>query len=205
MSRIPLAACLSLCFLADYAAIAQVASPSRAAGSASAPAPKLVTLIEPVETEYGLFGRGRQMSFVEREGNYVRVRYLDHEALIPVSSTDLPRGAEAQIDAREELAEWLAEHGVSVTKMTDEKLIPEEQARARETLKALRETVAKTIQEHHLSIGMTAEECRLAWGPPSQVNRTLTGNHESEQWIYRRYPNDHYLYLDDGILTSIQD
>lgn len=168
-------------------------------------APKLITLIEPVATNYGLFARGRQMPFVAREGNYVRVRYLDNEVLIPVSSTDLPREADVQVDARKELAEWLAEHGVSKMKMADEKRIPEDQAKARETLNALRETVAKLIQEHHLSIGMTAEECRLAWGRPSEVNGTVTGDHENQQWVYRRYPNNHYLYFDHGILSSVQD
>ena len=173
-------------------------------------APKLVTLTEPIETEYGLFGRGKQLPIVGRKGSYVRVRYLDHELLIPISSTDLPKETEEQIDARKELAEWLAEHGVSVEKMADEKLIPEDQAKAREALEALRETLAKEIQSHHVSIGMTAEECRLALGQPSEVNRTLTGNHESVQWVYRRYSmgyhlRDRYLYFDDGVLTSVQD
>jgi hypothetical protein len=201
--RIPLTvACL---LLSVGAAIGQVTSQV-----AVTSAPKLVTLTEPVETEYGLFGRGKQMPFVDRKGSYVRVRYLDHELLIPISSTDLPKEAEEQVDARKELAEWLAEHGVSVEKMTDEKLIPADRAKAREALEAMRETLAKEIQGHHVSIGMTAEECRLAWGRPSEVNRTATANHESVQWVYRRYSmgynlGDRYLYFDDGVLTSVQD
>jgi len=99
---------------------------------------------------------------------------------------------------------------VSVEKVTDEKLIPEDQAKAREALEALREILAKDIQAHHVSIGMTTEECRLALGRPSEVNRSVTANHESLQWVYRRYSmgydlGDRYLYFDDGVLTSVQD
>jgi hypothetical protein len=49
---------------------------------------------------------------------------------------------------------------------------------------------------------MTAEQATLSWGKPSQVNRTITEKHISEQWIYE---GEHYLYFDDGILQSIQD
>jgi hypothetical protein len=201
MLRIPLAAAsLLLCILADYTAIGQAASP----------APKVVTLIEPVETEYGFFGRGRQMPFVEREGNYVRVRYLDHEVLIPISSTDLrtEAGSQAQTDARKELKEWLAGHGVTAAAMIDEKLIPEAQSDAQKTLEELRKRTARAIQKHRVMIGMTAQECRLALGAPSSVNRTFTETRRSEQWVYPGgwlHPSDRYLYLDDGVLTSVQD
>ena len=57
-------------------------------------------MVRSTRVEYGLFGRGKQMPFVERKGSYVRVRYLDHELLIPISSTDLPKETEEQIDTR---------------------------------------------------------------------------------------------------------
>jgi hypothetical protein len=56
------------------------------------PTPKLVTLTETVETEYGTLGRGRQMPFVAIESAYVRVQFLDHTVLIPIAATDLPNG-----------------------------------------------------------------------------------------------------------------
>ena len=50
---------------------------------------------------------------------------------------------------------------------------------------------------------MTQQEVRDSiWGEPESINRTVTGNHVYEQWVYG-YPN--YLYFEDGILTSIQN
>jgi hypothetical protein len=53
-----------------------------------------------------------------------------------------------------------------------------------------------------VSIGMTAEEVkdRTSWGSPNHVNRTITTNGTSEQWVY----GSGYLYFNKGILTAIQ-
>lgn len=51
-------------------------------------------------------------------------------------------------------------------------------------------------------IGMTAEEVRNStWGEPQKINTTITANHTTEQWCYSKY---RYVYLEDGIVTSIQ-
>ena len=51
-------------------------------------------------------------------------------------------------------------------------------------------------------IGMTAEEVRNStWGEPQKINTTITAYHTTEQWCYS---NDRYVYLEDGIVTSIQ-
>ena len=51
-------------------------------------------------------------------------------------------------------------------------------------------------------IGMTAEEVRNStWGEPQDVNTTITAYHTTEQWCYS---NNRYVYLEDGIVTSIQ-
>ena len=51
-------------------------------------------------------------------------------------------------------------------------------------------------------IGMTAEEVRNStWGEPQKINTTITANHTNEQWCYSNY---RYVYLEDGIVTSIQ-
>ena len=51
-------------------------------------------------------------------------------------------------------------------------------------------------------IGMTAEEVRNStWGEPQKINTTITANHTTEQWCYSNY---RYVYLEDGIVTSIQ-
>jgi hypothetical protein len=52
-------------------------------------------------------------------------------------------------------------------------------------------------------IGMTADEVRnSSWGNPREINRTTTAYGVSEQWVYSDY---RYIYLDDGIVTAIQD
>ncbi|KOY13802.1 hypothetical protein [Paenibacillus xylanivorans] len=53
-------------------------------------------------------------------------------------------------------------------------------------------------------IGMTAEELKNSklWGEPDTVNRTTTKYGVSEQWVYG---NSRYVYLEEGIVTSIQE
>lgn len=52
-----------------------------------------------------------------------------------------------------------------------------------------------------LSVGVSAAACIALWGAPQEINRTTTAGHVNEQWVYVRG----YLYLDNGILTAIQD
>lgn len=53
------------------------------------------------------------------------------------------------------------------------------------------------------SIGMTAEEVKQSkWGEPKKINKTTTKYGVDEQWVY---PNYKYIYLEDGIVTSIQE
>jgi hypothetical protein len=50
-------------------------------------------------------------------------------------------------------------------------------------------------------IGLDAEGVRKScWGKPQRINTTTTANHTHEQWVY----GGGYLYLDDGVVTSIQ-
>jgi putative ABC transport system substrate-binding protein len=51
-------------------------------------------------------------------------------------------------------------------------------------------------------IGMTAEEVKdgTSWGRPNHINRTITANGISEQWVY----GGGYLYFNNGILTAMQ-
>ena len=51
-------------------------------------------------------------------------------------------------------------------------------------------------------IGMTADEVRKStWGEPQKINTTITTNGTSEQWCYS---NNKYVYLENGIVKSIQ-
>jgi uncharacterized Zn finger protein (UPF0148 family) len=53
------------------------------------------------------------------------------------------------------------------------------------------------------TIGMTADQVRNStWGNPESINRTTTAYSTSEQWVYS---NNRYIYLDNGIVTTIQD
>jgi hypothetical protein len=52
-------------------------------------------------------------------------------------------------------------------------------------------------------IGMTQDELiNSKWGTPKDINRTTTQYGTSEQWVYG---NGNYVYLDDGIVTTIQN
>jgi tetratricopeptide (TPR) repeat protein len=52
-------------------------------------------------------------------------------------------------------------------------------------------------------IGMTAQEVRNSnWGSPNDINRTTTQFGVREQWVYNNYK---YIYLEDGIVTSISE
>ena len=63
------------------------------------------------------------------------------------------------------------------------------------------EETATLIHKGRVRIGMTAEQCRAAWGRPQRVNRSVGSYGVHEQWCY----NGSYLYLEDGILTSFQN
>lgn len=52
-------------------------------------------------------------------------------------------------------------------------------------------------------IGMTAEEVKKStWGEPKKINKTTTAYGVSEQWVYY---GDRYIYLENGVVTSIQE
>ena len=51
-------------------------------------------------------------------------------------------------------------------------------------------------------IGMTDEMCRLSWGKPKNINRTVTSRTVKEQWVYG---DGYYTYFDNGILTTYQN
>lgn len=57
-----------------------------------------------------------------------------------------------------------------------------------------------SILQGKVKIGMTREMCKLSWGKPRSINKTITSGMRSEQWVY----SDNYLYFDNGILTAIQ-
>ena len=52
-------------------------------------------------------------------------------------------------------------------------------------------------------IGMSELDVKMSsWGEPNEINRTETKYGVREQWVY---DNGKYIYLDDGIVTAIQE
>lgn len=67
----------------------------------------------------------------------------------------------------------------------------------------LKEIVRASRSMKAPQIGMTADEVLAStWGSPEKVNKTTTINGVHEQWVYK---NGRYVYLDDGIVTAIQE
>lgn len=53
------------------------------------------------------------------------------------------------------------------------------------------------------AIGMTAEQVEAStWGKPKDINKTTYSWGVKEQWVYSDY---RYIYLEDGIVTAIQE
>ena len=62
----------------------------------------------------------------------------------------------------------------------------------------------QTMDAKKLMLGMNAEQVRLAWGKPNRINVTTTADRQHEQWIYGSASPRSYIYLDDGIVRTMQ-
>lgn len=63
--------------------------------------------------------------------------------------------------------------------------------------------IEENLNKPEPAIGMTAEEVRNSrWGSPSKINTTITKYGTSEQWVYSNYK---YVYLENGVVTAIQE
>ncbi len=61
--------------------------------------------------------------------------------------------------------------------------------------------VLAAVTCHYVQIGMTPAQVRASWGDPEEVNRTILPGTVHEQWVY----GNSYVYLEDGIVTAIQN
>jgi hypothetical protein len=61
--------------------------------------------------------------------------------------------------------------------------------------------IQQSILERKVMRGMTAEQARLAWGKPSNINSNVGSWGTHEQWVY---DGGNYLYFENGKLTSWQ-
>jgi hypothetical protein len=62
--------------------------------------------------------------------------------------------------------------------------------------------VWNAIEDGKVYVGMTAEQAKMSWGEPHEVNRTTVGNSVREQWVYEE---NNYLYVSDGRVSGIQN
>jgi hypothetical protein len=85
------------------------------------------------------------------------------------------------------------------TTLMEEKYIIEEN-KAKEYRNRFGEAYWKSILNNKIRIGMTDEMCRLSWGEPKEINKTITKNIIEEQWVY----GSNFLYFTNGKLTAIQ-
>jgi len=63
-----------------------------------------------------------------------------------------------------------------------------------------READTELAKKGKVRVGMTADQCRMAWGEPDRISRTVTAHKTHEQWVY---PSGNRLYFDDKVLKSI--
>jgi len=64
----------------------------------------------------------------------------------------------------------------------------------------LKKLASESITKN-LKVGLNDSETRVYLGVPKSVNKSVTSNGETEQWIY----DNLYLYFENGILTSWQE
>lgn len=61
--------------------------------------------------------------------------------------------------------------------------------------------VCLTVAQKVVTIGMNKQMVIEAWGQPYDKHRTVTSYGVSEQWVY----SSHYVYFEDGLVTTIQN
>jgi hypothetical protein len=62
--------------------------------------------------------------------------------------------------------------------------------------------MCEAIGKGKIGVGMTEDQVKAAWGNPRDINRTTTAYGSREQWVYSM---SSYVYLDDGVVTAIQN
>lgn len=61
--------------------------------------------------------------------------------------------------------------------------------------------IEASLIKREVSIGMTPDQVRLAWGPPERIHETITAAGRRQQWVY---PGQSFLYFENGVVTAIQ-
>jgi len=61
------------------------------------------------------------------------------------------------------------------------------------------------IGKKQIAVGMNSEQVRAAWGRPYRINKTMTDDGVTEQWVMRGSLPTAYVYFEDGTCTAIQN
>lgn len=61
------------------------------------------------------------------------------------------------------------------------------------------------IRGGRIAMGMTAEQARLSFGEPTNINRSVGSWGVHEQWVYGGTGSRVYVYLENGVVTSWQN
>lgn len=61
--------------------------------------------------------------------------------------------------------------------------------------------VWSAIEDGRVFVGMTAEQARMGWGSPIEINTTVTEGGKHEQWVY---PGRNFIYVENGRVTAAQ-
>jgi len=65
--------------------------------------------------------------------------------------------------------------------------------------------ITNLIKNQKIKIGMSKYQVMVSWGKPDKINKTISKTYKKEQWIYKRFYSNQYLYFEDGLLITIQD
>jgi hypothetical protein len=104
--------------------------------------------------------------------------------------------------ARAETEAFLA--GLEAERQAEREGAAAAEAERRRTIRAMRwpEATKERVLNRRIALGMTAEMVRLAWGRPTDINRTTTARGTWEQWVYG---DGAYVYLQNGVVTAFQN
>lgn len=68
--------------------------------------------------------------------------------------------------------------------------------------KSWSQNIIKLIYERKIIIGMNDLQALASWGKPNSINRTITSQGATEQWVYG---GGTYIYLSNNLVTAIQN
>lgn len=88
-----------------------------------------------------------------------------------------------------------------VTPQEYERLKKDEAKRKADLIRRYGAQKGKLINEGIIEVGMTKRMCIETWGSPEKINTTSSTAGVHEQWVYGA---GYYVYLENGIITTIQ-